>query len=367
MNASTRHPLLTLVTPMLAITFVGCTLAPEYGAVGEERRVHYNAPSLDDAVFTTRVMVGSRFTVVGQALIDDDTAVVVAGGRFVSSDERVLMVHRDDVISGDIEIVGPGEAYLEVRNDDELIDRLKLAGAHALRVDLGDGTLAETRVDVRLPGRFGLVQGSEIPVLRKAYDRCSEELFVAMPSTITSENALIVDVSQESADAPLMLRAGAEGETMVSLTYENGMSARYETRVLPRADITELWPAIGHVEGQTAYLWGRAFADDDEVIAPHVSWSASPRITLSADKGPLTNATIAPDVEGVDGGPAVVTARLDDLDVDLDLYASTTNDVVTERVTPPDPAPGAGGCEGNVCDPFAAFLVFGFALRRRRR
>jgi hypothetical protein len=203
-------------------------------------------------------------------------------------------------------------------------------------------------------------------MVTKAHDRCAEELFIAMPSTVTSENALIVDVAQASAEEPLYLRAGDVGETLVTLAFDNGLSATYEARVLARAELTELWPAIGHVEGQTAYLWGRAFADDDEVIAPNVSWSASPRITLSADKGPLTNATIAPDVEGVDGGPAVVTASLDDLEAAVDLYASTTEDVVSERITPLDPEPGPGGCEGNACDPYAAFMVLGFALRRRR-
>jgi hypothetical protein len=365
MHVTTQSPWgpLLVILPLVAV--VGCTLAPEHGVVGEERRVHYNT-SADEAVLKSRLMVGSRFNVIGQALVDDDVGAVVGRGRYVSSDSDVLVVHSDDVIAGDVEIVGPGEAYLQVNDGDEVIDRLKLSGANARTIDLGDGTLVDTGVDVRLPLRFALLQGAELPVVVRAYDRCSEELVVAMSSTITSENAQIVDIAQENADAPRMLRAGDAGETVVTLDYENGMSVYYETRVIARAEFTELWPAIGRVEGQTAYLWGRAFAGDDEVIAPDLSWAASPRITLSADEGPLTNATIAPDVEGVDGGPAVVTATLDDLEATLDLYASTTDDVVTERILPPDPAPGSGGCEGGACDPFAGALLLGFGLRRRR-
>lgn len=364
--ARSPRPSSVRLSLVVVAAFAGaCDLAPEYGAVGEEGIVHFSTDA-DDAIFKSRAMVGSRFQIVGQALAEENAGLVVGEGTLQSSDRRVLEVHDDDIINGDVELVGPGEAHLQVVAEGKVIDRVLFRAARARTVDLGDGTLADTGVDARLPWRFALLVDTDLVVEPKAFDRCSEELVVALDAIVTSEDVSVMEPLHEEEQGTHALRAHVAGETVVSLSYENGLSARYEAVVVERPDVTEVWPEIGRVEGQTAYMWGRAFVDDVEVIAPDLDWRASPRITLSATDGPLSNATIAPDVEGVDGGPAVVTAELGGVSGDTDLYAATEADVITERVTPLAPEPGAGGCGGNICDPYAAGLLLFVKLRRRR-
>jgi len=359
-----RHSLAGVV--VLAAFVGGCDLAPEYGAVGEEGIVHF-ASDADDAIFTSRGMVGSHFHIIGQALAEENAGLVVGQGKLQSSDRRVLEVHSDDIVNGEVELVGPGEAHLQVVADGKVIDRVLLRAAHARTVDLGDGALAGTAVDTRLPWRFALLVDTDLVVEPKAYDRCAEPLVVALDAMVTSEDASVIEAHRDEDEGPHALRAHVAGETVVSLSYENGLSARYEARVVERADLTEVWPEIASVEGQTAYMWARAFVDEDEVIAPPLAWSASPRITLSATDGPVSNATIAPDVEGVDGGPAVVTVELGAVSGETDLYAATDADIITERVTPLGPEPStSGGCAGGACDPYAAALLLFVKLRRRR-
>lgn len=404
-EARARGALVVLVPAALALLAAGlpgCVPASgKTGAPGEKDVALFDAES--ELVFGERLTAGSRVTVYVAARRGDDEERVVEG-TLRSSDEDVVRVESSFVRrvgEGDtayrrhealLEVTGPGEAHLLLEGaDGEVIDQKLLKAAVPKAVELLDGTLLGSAVDARLPERLALVDGEPVTFAVAATDRCGGGLLdlggvrVAAldPATVDDEEpeaSPYLDVSLADTGAWVLEGALPDDDPLTPRSAVVQLQVpgvdepiRYQLKVVPPSAVDEVDVAVAAAEPGVATLWGRAFADDQEVIGLSYEWDSNDRVTLSVGQGPLTRATISFPAEGepLDERPALVSAEVFGTEEELDLLTlKDESELRPGRVppvesTPPPVGPSCGGAQ-ETCDPYAVASLFGALLLGRR-
>lgn len=373
----TRSSLLAVAPLFVAGTqlLVGCAPAtPPEGTLGEERVAYFQ--SVSDFVFRERLLVGSRFFVSAEARAEDDRERV-SSAALTSSDAAIATVTlADGPDEGDeadellVEMVGAGEAHLVLTGEDgEEIDRILVRAAVADRIDLLDGKILGSSVDARLPDELGLLEGGETFFALAATDKCGGALLSVGAVEVTVSDEAVLALSTEEGivyDAEAL----APGEVELVLTPAVGEAQTFAVTVVEPALIDDVEIEIAAAKDNQAELWGRAFAGSLEVVGLDYAWDATPRVTVSPDRGPNTIATISVPREGepADDRPAVVDIEAHGEDDSVDLFALRSDAFVTARVPPVDePAPTGPSCGAEACNPYGVALVGAMFLGRLRR
>lgn len=396
------------VVVALALAVVsGCVPpSPKRGVPGEQDVALFDAST--QLAFEERLTVGSRVDVSVVGRRGDDEERVLAG-TLASSDEDVLRVVSSAIGEegeGDaaysrheavVEMMGPGEAHLMLFGaDGAVIDRVLMKAAVPREVELLDGTLLGSAVDARLPEGFALVAGQEVTFVVAATDRCGAPMIdlggVAVdalaPSSEGEEPAVSPYLNAVVADAGVWLLTGMLpnddplAPRQVDLRLRgSGIDepVRYALRVVPASAVDEVDVAVARAEPGVATVWGRAFADDEEVIGLSYDWESNPRVTLNTDEGPIVTANISFPAEGepADERPAIVRAEVFGTEEELDLLTLRDESALKPGRVPPveSDAPAVGpscGGEQQTCDPyqlgfFITALLLGRRLKRKQR
>lgn len=393
---------LAVVTAVAFALLSGCVAgAAKSGVPGEEDVALFDAST--ELVFAERLTVGSRVDVFVVARRGDDEARVLAGA-LSSSDESVLRVVWSDVRregEGEsayrrhealVELTGPGEAHLVLEDaDGAAIDRILLKAAVPKTVELLDGTLLGSAVDARLPETIGLVDRQEVPFAVSATDACGGALLdlggvgVAALDPATSDDEQPTPspyLKAVAADAGLWLLEGllSDDEPLTPRDADVQLRVagadepvRYRVKVVPASAVDEVDVAVAAAEPGVATLWGRAYADDDEVIGLSYEWGSNDRVTLSVGQGPMTRADISFPAEGEpsDERPALVSAEVFGTEEEIDLLTLKDESELTAGRVPPleeTPAPTGPSCGGakQTCDPYELAFLLGALLLGRR-
>lgn len=412
-----------LVGLSLSILWVtgGCWLGetPE-GFLGDERLVYFQ-PS-NEQVFSQRLMTGSRFWLNVQARREDDDARVLVA-RLRPSDDAVVRVHlaeengadftdagplplggaagaEDDALALEsnaedagpevaprtapvlpsgtakrywIEILAPGDAQLILEDDQGGIDQIALQAADAEQIDLLDLGILGNDLDARLPNRFGMLNEARQELAVAAEDRCGGPLLALDAIDLTSSDATICQIQRDNALA-FALSTQAEGQVEMNVVpYVPkailGEPVPFSLAVYAADDVDDLRLEVAAVEGNTALVWGRAFASDTEVIGLEYAWDATERIDLDRVRGPWVNASlyIPQEDEAPDDRPAEVFASWENNDAEIDLLTVRENEVNRTRLPPPTPESvnTSASCAGDPCDPLGASM-FGAWIGWRR-
>jgi hypothetical protein len=370
------HRLLSSPLGLAALALLaaaGCLPANDaLGTRGEEGRAYFN--SADTVlVFSESVMVGSTFE-VHVVPVDTDQDGALAAGT-LSVDEPSMFSFIGDPTAGHatIRVEGPGESYLRVSNPEgEEVDRILLRAAVAVSVEGAAATMTGSAVDPRVPARFGTLEDSDLPLFIAGLDRCGGALLPVNVVDLETLDGGVLEVEKGGAN-DWTLHAGDEGEGELAVIVNEQPWVTYDVEVVRPRDIDDVEPWISAYDQSVAQIWARAWADDTEVVGLVYGWSASDRVSLRNLLGTYNVAGIE---SGADAGPALVELTFDgDTVAEMDLFAATALDLSTGRVPPPEvaePTPtasssGCGGSGSTACDPYAAFLVGAFALRRLRR
>jgi hypothetical protein len=375
------------------------------GVPGETGLAMFSADT--PLVFGNRLLVGSAFELSALARRAADESDVLAA-TFVSRDEEVFVVSETELeepAEGDesgharvlttVSMVGTGEAYLELMKGGEALDRILLKAAEAKAADLLDLKILGSSVDARPPQTFGIVDRGPVALALGASDQCGGALLALSGATLRA-----VEPNTPADDDPvpsswLSVDPGVAGSFELSGSLDNdsplvprraalllevpGLLAaqRYEVHVIPAASVDDVRAEVAAAQEGQAEIWGRAFADEIEVVGLDFNWSATPRVALGRREGPnvLANVYFPEGEEPPDERPAKVTAKVFGEEGTVDLFTVTGNDLITRRVPGPAPAePGAAagpscGGGGEACNPYGAALggLFLATLRLSRR
>ncbi len=394
-DASARWALLAVAA---LLTLVGCVESSgKTGVPGEQDVALFEAPT--ELAFGERLTVGSRFDVLVVGRRADDEARVLEGS-FASNDPDVLRVIGTQLEDGEsakrqrvsVELTGAGEAFLVLRDESGTdIDRVHVMAAEAESAELLDGTLLGSVVDARLPARIGVVDGKEVPLVVAATDRCGGALLdlggigVEAREPSSSEEVPLqtpyLSVGVDDAGVWLIEGVLSEEDPLVPreahLQLDGAGLAEpivYEVKVVPASAVDEVDVAVATAAPGVASVWGRAYADDEEVIGLSYDWSSNARVTLGSSEGPVTEASISFPAEGepADERPALVSAEVFGSEDEIDLLTlQDESELRPGRVPLSDDAPAtpAGpSCGGSqeVCDPYQAGFLLGAVLLGRR-
>ncbi|MCC7109892.1 MAG: hypothetical protein IT382_11425 [Deltaproteobacteria bacterium] len=357
----------------LLASLTGCPVAsaPD-GTKGQLGVALFAAES--ELVFSTTLVVGSQTTVSFSALSDEEP--LPEGATLQSSDAAVLTVGEPDAEGlWPITLAGPGRAELVVVGSDGTVaDRIELSAAVPAATTLVDGDLfaATTEVDSRLPAEgWAFLVDRELSLLVSAVDRCGGDLLDLHASTLRAgEGAPASLVITAAGPASFTVESADAGDVELTLETPGLDAIAYPVQSLEAGEVDEVRVSAASADdGGQMGLWGRAFANDVEVVGPlRFSWRADPRVALSAAEGQAIQVQISLPAEGEppDDRPATVTAEILGEEGTLDLF--TANQEI-DRGAPARSAEvegGSSGCGGEACDPFAAAGLLGALVLRRR-
>jgi hypothetical protein len=298
------------------------------------------------------------------------------GAKLVSSDKDVLTIDDANVAKGVVHVKGAGQAEVRVEKDGKLIDAVGLRSGKAKVTTLVDAAVlsATENIDARLPKEFALQSGKKASLLVAAVDGCGGELLDMHASTLVAEG---VQATVESpGPASFTVEPAEKGELTLTLQTPGIDDLAYDVSVVVGDDVDEVEVAVATTDGEsTALVWGRAFANDVELVGTHsFAFDHSERVSLSGTNDLVSNATISYPESGqpADERPALVSIELFGEEDEVDLLTLTEGELKASRGKAPREAPEpkqslAGGCsgEGGSC---ALLLVVGAGpLRSLRR
>lgn len=389
---------------LAVVVVAGCfPPATKSGVPGEQDVALFDAET--HLVFAERLTVGSRVDVSVVARRGDDEERVLKGS-LASSDEGVLHVVSSRIVKegeGEsayerheavVELTGPGEAHLVLLGaDGSFLDRILLKAARPASVELLDGTLLGSAVDARLPDRFALVDRREVTFVVAPTDRCGG----AMLDLGGVQLEVLEATSSEEPDPSPFVNAVVATPGVWALTGtlpdDEPLTPRraklrlegsglaepvdYALQVVAPSAVDEVDVAVARAEPGVATVWGRAFADDEEVIGLSFDWESNARVTLNVSEGPIAIANISFPAEGEppDERPAQVSAEVFGTEDTLDLLTLRDESQLRPgRVPPVEIPPPSGpscGAEEAACDPyqlgfFITALLLGRRLTRKR-
>lgn len=343
------------------------------GAKGREGVATFVAET--DLVFSATLVVGSHTTLTVAAV--DDEAPLPADAFLHSANESVLTLGEPDEDGAwPLTAAGPGKADLElIGADGTRIDAIEVEAAVPGATTLVDGDLlgASQVVDARLPLEgWGFLVERDLTLLVSAVDRCGGDLLDLHASTLrTADGTAATFTVDESAPATFTANATEAGDVDLLLETPGLEPLTFPVQAIDPGDVDEVRVAAASADdtGRMS-LWGRAFANDVEVVGPlRFGWRADPRVALSAVEGLAVEAQVSFPAEGEppDDRPATVTAEVLGEEGTTDLFTARQE---VDRGTPAREVvletPASTGCGGEACDPFAAAGLLGaFALRRR--
>lgn len=362
-------PGLGLLLPAALACVAACDVPSGEGVIGERGRAYFTSEDTD-LVFSQALVVGSRFHLRVQGATEADANLVA--GTLRLTDREVLAFTSEDVgpLNAEVEVVGPGEAHIEViSTEDEVADRILIRAANPARLEVGDGSLQGAAVDPRLPDRFGLAEPTAVFLV--GLDRCGGALLPVKAFDLAVPADGELSVERGGANDWTLAPTGL-GETELSILKNGEPVAAYDVVSVAPGQISDVNPRIAAFDEDSAQVWARAFAGNVEVVGLQYSFFSSERVTLRDVEGAFTVATIAALEEGeTEPPPATVELRHDVAMATLDLMAATASDVEASRVPPPEvaePDPDtASGCSSPECNPYLGVVAGLFALRRLRR
>ena len=364
----------------------GCIDEGPDGTTGAKGKVVFQTEL--EAIFSNPVAVGSRFHVDFVAKDDDevdlDGATLVVDVDGDGNEGNADIEANDDGF--DVTLTKPGSVHLAVRTD-AVVDFINVEARDVDDTSLVDGAVlvASDVVDARVPGRFAVLADQGTTLLVSAVDACSAGVIDLGASTVR----VVVDEGVDPITVATVSGDGANGFVIVPAEDVSGFvleldspglaPLQYEIDVVGRNDVDEVHAEVASVDSNanTARLWGRAFANDIDVVGLDFDWSADPRVALDAIAGAAVTATISFPTDGtVDDRPATVTAEALGERGTVDLLALQSGALVAARDAPParaddgadddDDADSSGdGCTGSGTGTCAG-LVAVLALRRRR-
>jgi hypothetical protein len=355
---------------LVGAALVGCVDGglDEGEVLGRERKVAFSTET--QLAFTTRLALGSRFTVKKRALDPEEKAIVDAA-RLESSAPEVVAID-----GGDVTVTGPGSADLVVVGDDGVIDRITLQAAVPGATTLASGPVLSVvnTVDARLPSTFAVRTDADTLFFVSSLDKCGGELLDLHASHLEASGDVPAAIDEKSA-ASFVVKTQVPGNLTLTLKSPGIEDLAYSVKSVEPSAVDEVHAAPTSLEGTTVTLFGRAFIDDVELVADLAfSWSANERVTLGATQGMAVSADVSFPVDGAppDDRPAIVTAEVFGESGSVNLIgAVSVNDLgPPARVPPPPPQPTGGGCGGGAapCDPAAALVgLFGLGGLRRLR
>ncbi|MBI1945401.1 MAG: hypothetical protein HYS27_06880 [Deltaproteobacteria bacterium] len=358
----------------LAPSLVACPAndQPE-GVEGKEGVALFLAET--DTVFTATLVVGSS-TKVSVAPVDVATPLA-EGARLRSGDRALVTVDEPDEDGlAQVTFAAAGQTTLELADaDGTVIDAIDVKAAVPGATTLVDGDLlaASTVVDARLPAEgWGFLVDRELTLMVSAVDRCGGDLLDLHASKVRTDEATPATVTVEpGAPATFTAEASAAGDVGLVLDTPGLELLAYQVQALEGGDVDEVAVSAASADdtGRMS-LWGRAYANDVEVVGPLAfSWRADERVALSASTGLAIEVQVSFPAEGEppDDRPATVTAEVLGEEGTLDLFTAQqqTDRGAPARTVVVEAAPAAG-CGGDPCDPFAAAALLGAVALRRR-
>ncbi|MCP4504629.1 MAG: hypothetical protein GY822_32395 [Deltaproteobacteria bacterium] len=352
------------------------------GSVGTEGKVVYGVDGLTQAfesVFAVGSMFEVKYTAAGSSSLDQ-----VKESTLRSTDEAVLVIDEQTVEQARVQIVGVGQAGLEVVDaDGEIVDVIVIRARENFTYQLLDPVLIGSSVDARLPNSFAIVENSQVSFVPSSLDGCGQPLLAFNGFDVSLEPTFSVppgvELVEHTVQSGLVHTFSVDEPGEFTLRVFDGEDEVFsaDVEVIERRDVDDIVLYVAAAEETQAEVWGRIYGNGWEVIGEVLTWSASPRVTLSSGQGPNTVASIFVPGEGepIDDRPAVVEASAFGEEGELDLFASTTANVATSR-TPADDVTykepeSFGGCDGGstgfeTCSMGILFL-FGGRLKRRRK
>jgi hypothetical protein len=362
-----RNGALALFVIALGATSCGGASIGENEIVGRQGTVVFGAET--KLAFTQRVVAGSTFPVSFRAVDEED--LPLTGGVLRSTNVAVLTI---DPGSARLALIAPGTADLEVVIDGEVVDAIALHAGKPGASTLVDGALLALTdtVDARLPSSFAIRTDVEHTLLVAAVDVCGGELIDLHASTLEATDGVAASI-EDGGLAAFTLKTQVAGDVALALKTPGLDDLSYSVQSIERSQVDEVDVAVTQADDAgNVTLWGRAFADDIELIGDlDLSWTADERVTLVAAQGTIVTAAVSFPAEGEppDDRPAAVRAEVFGEEGAVDLLTAT---FTTERGTPArelaaePPTPSCGGDAGEVCNPEAALLVILGARRVRR-
>ena len=389
---------LTVVAIAALATAGDCAQGPETveGIGGLDGVLAFAAPA--DQFFSTGIVIGSVFEIVARPGLQTDKDVLDGIVDVGSTNPEVLAVEPVGVERGAftfrVTVTGRGRARLAVTADGKVLDRVNLSGVPAATTSLVDAMLLGfPGLDIGLPARFALIESREVNLAVAAVDKCGNGLIDAGASVLRIQPR---DPGSTADDVAVVERDGITGYSVSALADNADFAIVLETPGLAplsyrvdavdASNVDDVKINVASADGDSgaALAWGRAFADDIEVIGLSYAWSADRRVSLGAFDSPAVNVSVAPletdEFGNTIDAPAELYADVLGESASIDLIALTSASLNASRgpgpvragETKPDTNVDAGGCgggESTVCDPLAALLpALGLRrLRRRRR
>ncbi len=372
-----------------AVVVGGCVEDGAGGTTGVKGKVVFQTALAQ--VFTTPVGIGSHFTVTFSEKNDDvdlsKSASLIVDVDGDGNEGNADIVKNEDG-GFDVTLTKAGSVHLAV-DDGGVVDFINVEARTISDTSIVDAAVlaASDVVDARVPEDFAIIAGKETTLLVSAVDSCAT-------GVIDLGASALVVVVEEGVDAATVADIGGDGVTGFVVEPQDGVDGfvlelqspglsalRYNVDVVDADAIDEVHAEVASVDSQagTARMWGRAFANDVDVIGLEFDWSSDPRVALDLVRGAAVTASISFPTDGtVDDRPAVVTAEVVGESDSVDLLALQEGSLVVARGAVPvredadddaaaDDAASDDGCAGGgagTCS--AAFVVSAFVLRRRR-
>jgi hypothetical protein len=358
------------------LTLAACPVdnVGEQDAVGREGRVLFTTET--KVAFSSRLVVGSTFAVTIKETLAEDKDIV---SRAVLGSSDLAKLNVEPIEGGArVTVVEAGTyeliAQASAEDGNGLIDAIEIKSAVPSVTALVDGDLlvATDSVDARLTQRFAFLTDVDNTFFISAIDKCGGDLFDLHASTI--EVAGVPAVVEAAGPAQFKMRTEVPGEVTITLNTPGIDPLEYDAASIDASGVDEVRASTSKLEEGNLTIWGRAFADDRELMGPLTfTWRADERVTLSALTGPAVIAAVSFPAEGQppDERPAVVTTEIFGEEGSLNLLGPLTQE--TSRGDPPRKFEGnvstqAGCAGGEACNPeVAAAGLFVFAMRRRLR
>lgn len=361
------------------------TTVGQNDALGDKGIVAFTAET--PLVFSTRLVVGSSFTVDFHAVDAKDDAKV-AQGVLSSSNEKAIALK-----DGKFTVVGPGTTVLSLKSKASgTIDTISVHAGKAGATTLVDAAMlnASTSVDARLPSSFAWTTGDQHVLQISAVDVCGGDMLDLHASTVVDSGTTPTTVTA-GGPATFVAQTQAAGDAGLTLKTPGLDDLKYTVAAVDTNSIDTVKAAAAAVDDQNNItLWGQAFANGHEVVGDLAfTWIADPRVTLAATQGLVVTANVSvPGPDQVqDTRPATVTvAGFGQTSQPLDLLTLGGTTAVTSYGTPARTLPSAStgglssggayggaagsGCGGNGgCNPEAALigLVGLRSLRKLKR
>jgi hypothetical protein len=365
-----------LATFVVALSF-GCGVdVDENETIGRDGVIKFGAET--KLAFSQRIAAGSSFEVSFDAA--DSEELNVAGATLRSSDEDVATIAAgSNARSGRVTLVKPGTFDLEVVQDGTVLDRIALRSGKVGATSLVDGDLflATDNVDARLPASFAIRTDTAHQLFVTAVDVCGGDLLDLGASTLETVDGVPVSI-ERLGFSQFSIETQVPGDVNLVLQTPGIDDLAYDVSSVDAAQVDEVSANVVTAdETGSVVLWGRAFADDVELVGPlDFSWTADPRVTLVAFQGPVTSGTVFFPLQGepADDRPAVVTAEVFGEPGSVDLLAQlnfvNTRGPPARELVVEEETPSCGGdSTQSVCNPEAALVLFlgARSLRRLRR